>query len=264
MTHTDPTDTDLRLVDRFGPAPTGPDDDVLTAARRQLQEHTAAARRTHAPRRRTARVGGALVGTLAVGFAGVAAATGDLALGYDSFSAVFSHWGDDSEAGSTGPATATRAATLPGPDGTVFSVMTTPGDARCYTSVLETAASAAQPQPTSFVPTSDNFCTSDPDGEGWSGGAFKLDGTSFAYDIPGVDLSPEYGLAGYTGNAGDAVRVEVVTPDDTTYPSVLVDGMFWGWFPAEEAGYVVGYAEDGSVVGRDYAGRGNVPGAPES
>ena len=256
---------DLTSVDRFGPRATPLDDSTLDAARVRLSAVTAAAgTRPAAPRRlsrrRTLLVGGTFIAMTSIG---VAAAAEVLDLGYSSFAETFSHWGSGTTEGGrqlVAPSTAERAATAPGPDGTVFSVLRTPGEYACYTSVLETKASSAEPLPTSFVPTSGNWCDDEPIFEDFE--EFGGLGVSFSYRIPGVDLPAEHGLAAFDASAGDAVRAEVTTPTGKSYPALLVDGMFWGWFPGGEAATLVGYAADGSVVGREYLGRGNVPGAP--
>lgn len=167
---------------------------------------------------------------------GIAAATTDLASG--SFTDAFSFWAQGNPAADILPADpgdVMRMATAPGPDGTVFSVMSTAEDGQygCRTALLESKESAAQPQPTSFVAVTGNWCASEP--------------FTSAFGGAGVDFVND--TAGYTVVAGDAVRAEVRADDGTEYPALLVNGYFWGWFPTSDHPTLTGYASDGSLVG---------------
>jgi hypothetical protein len=168
---------------------------------------------------------------------GIAAATTDLVPG--AFTDVFSFWGQGNPAADiqpSDPGDAARMATAPGPDGKVFTVMSTADDGQygCRTALLESKESAAQPQPTAFVEVTDNWCESEP----------------FSYTFGGAGVSFVNDTAGYTVVAGEAVRAEARADDGTEYPALLVDGYFWGWFPTSEHPTLTGYANDGSVVGQ--------------
>jgi hypothetical protein len=192
--------------------------------------HTGARRRTHS---RVALVSLAFVATSTLGV-GVAVAAGGLTL--HSFTDAFSYWKSRPVDGHQGvdPARAQRMATAPGPGDTVFSVLTTGGDYSCRTAVLEDAESAKAPLPSSFTAVTDNFCSSTP-----SGVDFGADSVSFQGQI-----------AGFIVAAGSAARAEVRTPNGREYPALLVDGDFWGWFPKAAHPTLVGYAADGTVIGR--------------
>lgn len=197
-------------------------------------EHHVRARKSRRPRRGVV-VGLVAAAPLTTGI-GIAAATTGLIPG--SFTDAFSFWGQGNPAADIHPADpgdAARMATAPGPDGTVFTVMSTAEDGQygCRTALLESKESAAQPQPTSFVAATGNWCASEP----------------FTSAFGGASVDFINDTAGYTAVAGDAVRAEVRADDGTEYPALLVNGYFWGWFPTSEYPTLTGYASDGSVVG---------------
>lgn len=193
---------------------------------------------THAGARRQARsrvalVGLAFVATSTLGV-GVAVAAGGLTL--HSFTEAFSYWKSRPVDGHPGvdPARAQRVATAPGPGDTVFSVFATGGDYSCRTAVVEDAESAKAHLPSSFTPITDNFCSSAPMGADFGASSVSFQGQ----------------IAGFIVAAGSAARAEVHTADGTEYPALLVDGDFWGWFPKAAHPTLVGYAVDGTVIGR--------------
>ena len=186
---------------------------------------------TTRPARRRVVVVGVAVAATSIAGVGVAAANG---LMPHSFTAAYSGW-QHWPGHAADPATAERVATAPGPDGTVFSVLSTGHGAAdsCRTAVLESAESARQPLPGEFTDIYGDFCSDAPT----------------LPDFGGVSVSYQDVAAGYTVSAGDAVRAEVRTPDGQAYPALLVEGDFWGWFPRSARPTLVGFAADGSVVG---------------
>lgn len=184
-------------------------------------------------RRRAAVAGLALAATAVSGVGVAAAATG---LGSHSFADVFSSWKKWPGNDGADPATAVRAATAPGPQGTVFSVLSTGGEDQrgCRTAVFESASSSAGSIPSDFIGASSSFCSTE--------------STFTDFGGVGVDFS-DMGAV-FTVSAGEAVRAEVRTPDGLEYPALLVGGDFWGWFPKAAHPTLVGYAADGAIVGR--------------
>jgi hypothetical protein len=181
-------------------------------------------------------------GVLVVAGGGAAVAGG---LVPQSFVNAFAYWQDQPEESghsSVDPSTAERVATAPGPDGTVFTVVTAHAsdrpDFRCTTALFETPESAAQPGPSVFTDAFGSFC------EGPRDGHFG--------DYNGVSVTDGWYV--WQVGAGDAVSGELTTASGETWPVVLVDGSFYGWFPAPQPGdpraEFVGYAADGSEVGR--------------
>ena len=197
------------------------------------QSHDPAPEPVHGKRRRLAVV--ALAATfISVTGAGAAAAGG---LMPQPFVDAFSFWKTiPVDAHPVDPATAERVATAKGPHGTVFSVLSTGHGQRfaCRTGLIETAKSAAGPGPSSFTDVTSNFCSDAP-----SSATFGS-----------VDINYQQIAAGFIVSAGTAVRAEVHTKDGRELPALLVEGDFWGWFPASEHPTLVGYAADGSVIGR--------------
>ncbi|WFR73008.1 hypothetical protein P9209_03965 [Prescottella defluvii] len=105
------------------------------------------------PRVRSRRVASvvAVAALFAAGGVGAAAATGMMP---KAFTDTFYYWQDPAP-GKTpvDPATAERVGSIPGPVGTVFSVLVAhgAGSQRCVTPVFESATSVAQPGPSEFI-----------------------------------------------------------------------------------------------------------------
>ncbi|WP_433608144.1 hypothetical protein [Prescottella agglutinans] len=190
-------------------------------------------------RRRTGAV--ALVAAIsAVGGVGVAAAGG---LMPKAFTDAYANWLDYPHSSGVNPAAAERVASIPGPGGTVFSVFVAHGSdgTRCVAPVFESVADTEQAGPANFTKLM-NYCrpTADtgPFGEG-GGGEVGTSGdlTYFTYDAA----------------AGTAVRAELHTRSGEVFPTVLVEGRFFGWFPMPDGvpmATLVGYDADGNVIGR--------------
>lgn len=187
-------------------------------------------------RRRRIVVSSAVAGALFAGGIGTAAATGLLP---DRLLNLLDTMSPSPDAAhQTASATVQRAATAPGPDGQVFSVVTWdegPGSDYewCSVPVIETAASAAEPVPADFY---DNGAVCGP-------GGFA---DEFAAEY-GVNASDPYAV--FEVKAGTAVRGELRLPDGSTYPAVLVRGWLYGWFPPATEGVLTGYTQDGTVAG---------------
>lgn len=152
-------------------------------------------------------------------------------------------------AGPVDPATAKRIASIPGPDGTVFSVFEArgAGSQRCVTPVFESAASAEQPGPSEFTDLGSR-CRHDDDAGAFGDGA----GAMVEY-AAGADGERVPTTLTYDAMAGTAVRAELRLSTGQILPTVLADGSFFGWFPWLPAGsprpVLTGYAPDGTVVG---------------
>lgn len=180
-------------------------------------------------KRRIAAIGVVVAASLVAGV-GVASASGVMP---QAFTDAFASWKSWPGKGAD-PADAERVATAPGPNGSVFTVMST-SDAdgsSCRTAILETADSAEGPGPASFTQVYGDFCAEGP--------TFQTFGNA------GVDYTV---VAAYMVSAGEAVRAVVQTPSGQEYPALLVHGDFWGWFPKTAHPTLTGYAADGSVVG---------------
>jgi len=185
----------------------------------------------------------ALSGLVLAGGVGAAAAGG---LMPQAFLDAFPSWHDFNAEGGSHPvdvAAAQRAATAPGPDGKVFTVMTATAtddpDYKCAVALFETPQSAAGPGPADFTDVSSNWCQEGPEtGSFGSGSAIDVYHSYYIWWVP----------------AGDAVRGELHTPRGETYPVVSSGGRLWGWFPAraegEQQAELIGYAADGTEVGR--------------
>lgn len=185
-------------------------------------------------RRRRVVLSSVLAGALVSGGIGTAAANGDLSDRLLSLVGSISPSRDNA----VPTATVHRAATAPGPDGRVFSVVTweeAPGsdDDWCTAPLFEAVASAAGPAPDDF----------DENGAICGPGGLPND---FAMEYS-VMASEAYAV--YFVKAGAAVRGELSLPDGSTYPTVLVRGSLFGWFPSASDAALTGYAADGSVVG---------------
>ena len=208
---------------------TVPDDDWAAAELARITVGTTPAARRRPTGRRVV-VSTVVAGALLAGGVGTAAATGVLP---DRLAALL---GPIARETGTDPATVVRAATAPGPDGRVFTVLTWSGAADgtvCSAPLFETPASAAGPAPTDFAENG-GMCEPRP-----NSGPFGADA--------GINWNDRYAV--YEVSAGAAVRGELRLPDGSTHPAVLVRGWLYGWFPAGSAGELTGYAADGSVVG---------------
>jgi hypothetical protein len=167
-----------------------------------------------------------------VGGVGVAAAT--TGFSFSSFADTFSYW-NGGDRPHVDPSGATRLATAAGPSGSIFSVVGAGDDPTCYTAIIESASSAKQVLPSAFTDITDNYCT---DFSGRDRPEFGSASVSYGSEV-----------AGYTVPAGRAARAELTGQDGTTYPALLVDGQFWGWFPKDQHPTLVGYAKDGTRIG---------------
>jgi len=208
-----------------------------------------------APRVRSRRV--ATVVTVAAlvvaGGVGAAAASGMMP---KAFTDHFAHWkspGPGAGPGATpvDPATAERIGSIPGPDGTVFSVLVARGvgDQRCLASVFESPESAARPGPSEFTDLGSR-CRQGPDGIGALGdGAGAMVGM-FGTGAGGEVLPTAFV---YDAAAGPAVRAELRLSTGQVLPTILADGSVFGWFPTPPAGsprpILTGYGPDGNIVG---------------
>ena len=112
-------------------------------------------------------------------------------------------------------------------------------DLVCTVALFEAPASAALPGPAAFTEASGNWCQDGPDTAPFGSG---------------VDVEVSGGRDVWWTAAGEAVRGELRTPSGETYPVVSSGGRLWGWFPAHVEGEpqaeLIGYAADGSEVGR--------------
>lgn len=186
--------------------------------------------------------------TLGISAALVAAGGGAAVAGGavpQAFVDAFAYWQDEPwgpASPSVDPSTAERVATAPGPDGTVFTVVSAhaAGDPqwRCTTALFETPESAAMPGPAVFTDAFGSFC------EGPRTISFG--------DYAGVSVTS--GRYVWQVGAGAAVRGELRTASGESWPVVLAGGSFYGWFPAPQPGeaqaVLVGYAADGTELGR--------------
>lgn len=183
----------------------------------------------------------AFSGAVLVAGTGAAAAGG---LMPQAFTDALSNWSSPSTDGGPGvdPANAKRTATAPGPDGTVFTVLTAAAaqdpDYTCTVALFETKQSAAGPGPAAFEEASSNWCQQGP--------------ATGPFGAGGLDVFGDYYV--YYAVTGDAVRAELHTASGQAYPVVTSGGNFFGWYPAPAAGEgraeLVGYAADGTEVGR--------------
>ncbi|MDV8008254.1 hypothetical protein [Rhodococcus sp. IEGM 1318] len=191
------------------------------------------------PRRRVGAV--ALVAMLcAAGMVGCAAAT---AMMPKPFTDMYSGW--QTMPGTNGgidPSTAERVGSVPGPDGTLFSVFVAHGADgwRCVAPVFEAPADIDKVGPSKFISLG-HGCRSNDDlygADSFGGGA-------------GIMVAGPH-EATYDAGAGGAVRAELHTADGEIYPTVLAEDRFYGWIPLSltfPRPTLVGYAADGTVVG---------------
>lgn len=187
-------------------------------------------------RRRAALAGVVALGLIAV--PGVATAVGS-GMKPQAFFDAYDYW-DDNPRGSVNPATASRAATAPGPFGGTFSVLTATNEdgLTCIGPVFESSTSAKAELPDNFE-DGGSFCHSAP-----STRPFGLDSIVYT-DSATV----------WWAHAGDAVTAELRMPSGEVYPVVRVEGYLFGWYPLplrgpDEAPTLTGYAADGSALGK--------------
>lgn len=182
---------------------------------------------------------GAAVAVACASSAGVAVAAGGMPL---AFTNVFSYWDTSPVAGNEGidPADSTRVATVPGPDGLMYSVLVARGENgyRCTTAVLETSASANASGPYDFTDTGSE-CT-------------NADNTQ-PFGLSTVSRAPS--AWAYVATAGEATTAELTLPSGEILEPILFEGQFYGWYPREythpgEMPVLVGFDTDGEVVGR--------------
>ncbi|MCA1005707.1 hypothetical protein LCL87_08260 [Rhodococcus hoagii] len=205
-----------------------------------------------APRARSRRTTTVVAVAALVAAGGVAACTAT-GLTPQTFADHFAHWRDDPAPGwaSADPAAAQRIGSLPGPDGTVFSVLVArgTGDQRCLASVFESPESAAQPGPSEFTDLGSR-CRRGPEGFGDLGdgaGYFPVE-----FGAGGGEILPN--AVTFDAAAGQAVRADIRLSTGQVLPMVLADGSFFGWYPLPSTPgsprpVLTGYAADGTVVG---------------
>ncbi|MDZ7913067.1 MAG: hypothetical protein U5O16_14730 [Rhodococcus sp. (in: high G+C Gram-positive bacteria)] len=144
--------------------------------------------------------------------------------------------------GGIDPSTAERVGSIPGPDGSLFSVFVAHGADgwRCVAPVFEASADIDKVGPSKFISLG-HGCRSNDDlygADSFGGGA-------------GIMVAGPH-EATYDAGAGGAVRAELHTADGKIYPTVLAEDRFYGWIPLSltfPRPALVGYAADGTVVG---------------
>lgn len=193
---------------------------------------------TKTPRRRV----GALVLVAAICAAVVVGCAAATAMMPKPFTDMYSGW--QTMPGTNGgidPSTAERVGSIPGPDGSLFSVFVARGEDgwRCVAPVFEASADVDKIGPSKFTSLG-HGCRSNDDlygADSFGGGA-------------GYEAGPHE--ATYDAGAGGAVRAELHTADGNIYPTILAEDRFYGWIPLSltfPRPTLVGYAADGTVVG---------------
>lgn len=186
-------------------------------------------RDAHQPARRW--LVGIGVSTVMLASVGTAAAAGLLP---QSFTEVFSSWEED---GYAQLSETVRAGTAPGPDGSVFSVVTSRNEdgSFCAGAVFESPESAAGSVPSVFAENGSS-CEPTPNRQ------------EFGTNSAGSNTGSEYV---FQVSAGAATSAVVESPSAEARPLVLANGWLYGWLPADYDGSAVvnGYAADGSLVG---------------
>ncbi|MFI8658541.1 hypothetical protein ACIGKR_00980 [Rhodococcus qingshengii] len=220
-------------------------ENVQDAARTRIMATKNNIGATKAPRRRV----GAIVLVAAICAAvvvGCAAATGMMP---KAFTDMYSGW--QTMPGTNGgidPSTAERVGSIPGPDGTLFSVFVAHGANgwRCVAPIFESAEDLDQRAPSDFSHLGDScFPAADPDMYPEEASPFALGGGA------GIMVAGPH-EATYDAGAGGAVRAELHTADGQIYPTILAEDRFYGWIPLSLTSprpTLVGYAADGTVVG---------------
>lgn len=188
------------------------------------------------------------------GGVGAVAATGLMPTAFTDHYYFWKEPGVVSEPGAepVDPATAKRIGSIPGPDGTVFSVFEarSAGSQRCVKPVFESAASAERPGPSEFTDLGSR-CRHAGDGAfGFGAGAFGVGTVEYG---AGGDGERTPSALTYDAMAGTAVRAELRLSTGQVLPTILSDGSFFGWLPWLPAGsprpVLTGYSSDGAVVG---------------
>ena len=212
---------------------------VQNAARTRIMATENNIGATKAPRRRVS----VIVLVAAICAAGVAGCTAATVMMPKPFTDMYSGW--QTMPGTNGgidPSTAERVGSIPGPDGSLFSVFVAHGADgwRCVAPVFEASADVDKVGPSKFISlghgcrSSDDFYGAD----SFGGGA-------------GIMVAGPH-EATYDAGAGGAVRAELHTADGKIYPTVLAEDRFYGWIPLTltfPRPTLVGYAADGTVVG---------------
>lgn len=171
---------------------------------------------------------------------GVAAAAG---LMPKSFTDAYAHWQNYPASNGIDPDTAERIASLPGPDGTVFSIFAAQNADgwRCVAPVFESVADSEHPGPADFTKLGDSCRQADPpagvpDPNAFGNGAgIMVEGANFVYDA----------------GAGEAVRAELHTVSGQNLPAMLAEDRFYAWGPISLAypePVLVGYYADGTMT----------------
>ncbi|MFF1554036.1 hypothetical protein ACFVX3_23690 [Rhodococcus erythropolis] len=194
---------------------------------------------TKTPRRRV----GALVLVAAICAAVVVGCAAATAMMPKPFTDMYSGW--QTMPGTNGgidPSTAERVGSIPGPDGSLFSVFVAHGEDgwRCVAPVFEPSADVDKIGPSKFTSLG-HGCRSNDD----LYGADSFGGGS------GMMVAGPH-EATYDAGAGGAVRAELHTADGSIYPTILAEDRFYGWIPLSltfPRPTLVGYAADGTVVG---------------
>ena len=186
-------------------------------------------------RKRAALAGAVVLGLLAA--PGVANAVGS-GMKPQAFFDAYDYWGSNPD-GTVDPATASRAATAPGPFGGTFSVLTAKNKdgLTCIGPVFETSTSAKAELPDNFE-DGGSFCQAAP--------------STMPFGVDSVMYTDSATV--WWGPAGDAVTAELRMPSGEAYPVVRVEGYLFGWFPLpapgeRDAPTLTGFAADGTEVG---------------
>ncbi|RVW02396.1 hypothetical protein [Rhodococcus spongiicola] len=204
-----------------------------------------------APPVRSGRVGAVTLAAalFTVGGIGAAAATGLIPTAFVDHYYYWKTPGPGSTA--VDPAAAERIGSIPGPDGTVFSVLVAhgAGSQRCLAAVFESSASAALPGPSEFTGLGSR-CRQGPEGARALGDGSGTFVASTFGDGGGGEVLPN--VVTYDAAAGTAVRADIRTSTGQVLSTILADGSFFGWFPIPSPGsprpIFTGYAADGTIV----------------
>lgn len=175
----------------------------------------------------------ASLGVLGAGV-GVAGATGGLP---QQLTDVFGPWQRD---GGVDPRLATRAASMAGPGGSVFTVWKAsgPNGYTCMSAGYETPEQAARREPAAF--------------DAGVGSCVPPQAMAFGHS---TGIGSDERAHTYEVSAGTAARAELRLADGTTMPALLVGSQFFGWYPsARPAGAadpeLIGFDERGREIGR--------------
>ena len=210
-------------------------DEQKVVRERILADRTSSGTTGPSRRKRAALAGVVVLGLVAV--PGVASAVGS-GMKPQAFFGAYDYWGENPD-GAVDPATASRAATAPGPFGGTFSVLTAKNDGglTCIGPVFETSTSAKAQLPDNFE-DGGSFCQTAP--------------SNMPFGIDSVMYTDSATI--WWGPAGDAVTAELRMPTGEVYPVLRVEGYLFGWYPLPAPGErddptLTGFAADGSEVG---------------